>query len=793
VRDTTDAAGSGAPLRLTRAIAVSAAVGLVVFSVLFLPELLEGRVFAFRDVANYHLPVSRIVAEEWRAGRVPHWNPWLAAGTPLAANPNNYALYPGRLLDVALGPDVAMQVHLLGHWLAAGIAAGVLVALLGASAPAVAAATLTWLVAGPVLSLLSFANLVPFLLWIPLTAIGLLLLARRPGPGPAAAVAVALAVQSTFAEPGLLVVEVFFATAVLGFDRGRAGRPRRPGAAVVWLGGAVVVAALLSAPAWVPTLRLVAASARAADSAADIATSVPPAALAQLVVPLLTGEYHTLTKSGYWGEVFQGGRGPFFPSIALGTAMIALAAAGLAVSGRRALAPAAAIVAGIVLAMGVHAPGMDALLYSDAGRWFRWPVKLTLLPALVLPLAVAAGVDGLRAGRRRAAIGAAAAGLLLAGVALAFPRWFAASELPSLLSSASVSKNLPRIMDEVFRRCALSAAAGALVAALALAAVRTRGRSRTAVVALLVLVVAAESLPPQRAVNRGTPREILASDPPVLAEARAVAAGGRRVLFPTAHWEVPAALRPGAPDEWAPRVQLDRELGNYYHPLGERVATILVNPDRLVSRAAVARAGAYPRLAPADRRELLRRLAVGGVVRIGLDALASGARLHPTRAGAPVALVPDPSAPMIAGWTAEPPPVVERWSGTVLRALAGGPPLSPPRSAHSPAPGRWMIRSDEPRAGWIVLAETRAAGWTARVDGSPVPVLPYLDDFQAVAVPAGPHAVTLSYRPRGWSLLLLAAFLGLAAASTLAVIAGRTASRFPVSSSAPDRRTRENP
>ncbi|HMB71337.1 MAG TPA: hypothetical protein VKU85_18650, partial [bacterium] len=167
--------------------ALALLAGAALFSFLFLPDLLDERVFAYRDAANYHLPVSRLISAELREGRLPFWNPGIACGTPLAANPNNYAWYPTRLLELALSPEAALQVHFFAHWIAGGAAMAALAGMLGASlVPAIGAAGL-YLLAGPVLSLLNFANLAPFLFWAPATMCAAVAMRRAPGAGPAAA------------------------------------------------------------------------------------------------------------------------------------------------------------------------------------------------------------------------------------------------------------------------------------------------------------------------------------------------------------------------------------------------------------------------------------------------------------------------------------------------------------------------------------------------------------------------------------------------------------------------------
>ena len=78
-------------------------------------------------------------------------------------------------------------------------------------------------------------------------------------------------------------------------------------------------------------------------------------------------------------------------------------------------------------------------------------------------------------------------------------------------------------------------------------------------------------------------------------------------------------------------------------------------------------------------------------------------------------------------------------------------------------------------AQYLVLATTRDAGWSATLDGSPAPLLQANSAFMALDVPEGEHVVELSYRPRGWSMCLLAAALGLAGALAWCVRRGPTA------------------
>jgi hypothetical protein len=83
------------------------------------------------------------------------------------------------------------------------------------------------------------------------------------------------------------------------------------------------------------------------------------------------------------------------------------------------------------------------------------------------------------------------------------------------------------------------------------------------------------------------------------------------------------------------------------------------------------------------------------------------------------------------------------------------------------APNRVTIRATLDAPGYLVMADTWVPGWTATVDGTPADVLRANYAFRAVRLEAGDHVVELAYRP--WT----AAFgFGLSAGSLLCLAAG---------------------
>ena len=68
-----------------------------------------------------------------------------------------------------------------------------------------------------------------------------------------------------------------------------------------------------------------------------------------------------------------------------------------------------------------------------------------------------------------------------------------------------------------------------------------------------------------------------------------------------------------------------------------------------------------------------------------------------------------------------------------------------------------------PRPGLLYLADTWFPGWTATVNGQPVPILVANYAFRAVPVPAGRDVIQFTYWPAGLNAGLIISSICLAA------------------------------
>jgi hypothetical protein len=111
--------------------------------------------------------------------------------------------------------------------------------------------------------------------------------------------------------------------------------------------------------------------------------------------------------------------------------------------------------------------------------------------------------------------------------------------------------------------------------------------------------------------------------------------------------------------------------------------------------------------------------------------------------------------------------------GTTV-VLEGGRPLDLQGAAQATVrvlryePDALEIEVNSPTEGYLVLSDPYYPGWRAEVDGEPAGLLRANYAFRAVGISAGPHVVTMAFRPTTWHVgLILTSLTGL---SLLAVI-----------------------
>jgi hypothetical protein len=128
----------------------------------------EPRVFAFRDAGNFYEPLFAWQANEWRAGRIPLWNPQIDCGIPALADATSSTFYPGKLI-FALPLPYRLQYHLYlsGHVLLAALVMAQVARAWGHSRAAATLAGAAYAYGGSVLFLHSNVVFLVGAAWLP--------------------------------------------------------------------------------------------------------------------------------------------------------------------------------------------------------------------------------------------------------------------------------------------------------------------------------------------------------------------------------------------------------------------------------------------------------------------------------------------------------------------------------------------------------------------------------------------------------------------------------------------------
>jgi len=763
---------------------------------------LAGRLFYLRDVVQNHAPVRRMVTDRLLSGELPLWDPLHGGGVPLLANPNHLVLHPITLLFLVLPFDAAMTASIVLQFvlLAAG---GYLLARdlpVGRPAAVLAAAVLS--LSGPAASLSSQQNVLSAFAWLPLALWGFGRAVRGPGVVPrVAAVAASAVIFMTGEAASALALVVLAPVTALTAPAGGPAPPARRAAPTIAAG--LAVAALLAAVQILPAHELLAGSPRALGlgPAEAMKWSLRPERLAELVLPGLFGDPTRLSPGAWWGGgLFEGGY-PFLLSLVVGAGacLLAVVAVGRGPGRGRAIGLAAAAAFFVTLALGSSTPFYRSLVAAlPAARQVRYPERFVLGALLATALLAAIGlerIDRRRSGSRAPRLFWVAAGALAAGAAwLALAPAAGEATLVRFLRLPEVVATPPtlRAVRAGVTGSLLWAAGEAAILGLATLALARGGRparvSIWGVAAALGLSAALASAParatapsdwmhaasPLRdlvAGGAGGPRLHHAPRPPGLqirADSDAQAWGYRFDRFTyslmTGHPDgVPTILDP-ATDQMDLAIPVS---------VGARLAAL--TPEEQVRILRLAHTGwllSWDAVADPGLRE---RAVLDGMSRPALrlyevEDLPSRIRFVgraevPADARDPVASLLDPAFDPASS-------VLIEAEGGEWNAHHAGAAIVPASAPLEAKPAVVRVLQDDPerltidvaagRPGVLVVDDSYAPGWQARLDGEPIPILRANMMFRGVEVPAGRHQVVMMYRPASLFAGALVSALGLA-------------------------------
>jgi hypothetical protein len=783
--DNSDKPSNSSPVTVWRLLLVTVAILCVVYFPIWL-----GRIVFRSDVAHWTLPARWLVRDSLLRGEWPGWNPFQGIGFAILADPLYGVFYPPNWLYLIVPPDWLASLVIwqdFAHLVWGGVGMFFVARRLVGSPVAACVAALAWSLAGYNTSQWTAGMRMVGGAWVPWAAAGHLALLdslRRGGRGwLMGAVKAALPTAC-----GLLVGEVFVTMMGVGFalataataevlERGRDLARARFRAR--WMGVfalAPALAAGVGAITLVPAYALKGSTARAgALSRADAeANSLHPVRLVEFVAPDSMGNSEGFQPAARWIAEPGLENIPLSNNLYMGASVVALALA--AFGRRRSVALVLGVLASgaLLLALGRYLP-VHAVFRRVVFPFahMRHPEKYTVVLVGCLALLAAAGTARTLAAERqpwrRVAV---LLGLLLMLALLArffFPGHWAAQVTRGALAGGLAVAGVLTVQFLVAKRLQLGPILVIAVVGLDLAA------QTWPLQVFAPRQIAAVSAPAARVVLADSPGH---GEPPRLYRANNVLQYASRFaptpprelgelwllqtfITNTANiWGIATlpgydAAIPAALDSiWESGLA---EGQSVLRLLGARYALLSVEDPRDPKEK---RRGIEPMLDPLPGTRLYRvpgtlpRVFLVGQAQVADDATALRRILDPA---------------VIAGRTA--------WLAPDLGARSlVGPADSPPGTCalDSYSNNRLQATCQVQRSALAVFVEQYEKGWSATVDGRPVPIVRANLIMRAVAVGPGTHRIAMEFRTPG---LRVGGFLTVVSLMVLVVLAAASRRR----------------
>ena len=360
-------------------------IALVVL-VVFLPPLLKGEVFSFRDHSDYFQPLRYYTSIHISHFVLPYWNPYSASGEPWLANPQAGVFYPPMWIFIVLPFATAYMLYLAFHLLILGWGAYLLFARDSPQGAALAGA-LALTFCGPVISLLDVSNNLATFAWVPLVIWCALTRAR-------------VAVAASVLAMSFLAAEPFFAAigaaayVVLRFTRSANDTEVVRGASIRQILLVAVAAFGLSAIQLLPFVELIRGSDRAAGLTSEqiFRESMPPLDWLRVALP------PHLDNGAFDRSLSQ----HFIPIVYVGVIPVALALVALATMWRRRAVAGwlVTLLVAIIVAAGDRMPITGDLFARAPVTMFRYPSRVVPFGAMAIVALAVMGWTRLRPQRR---------------------------------------------------------------------------------------------------------------------------------------------------------------------------------------------------------------------------------------------------------------------------------------------------------------------------------------------------------------------------------------------------------
>ncbi len=281
-----------------------------VLPILCFPELFFGQNTLYSgDLTRIHYPLRILAAEQWQAGQVPLWNPYVLLGFPLLAEGQVGILYPLNVLFLLPIPTYrALTLFVTIHFTLAATFTYILARSLNIGRAGATLGGLSFGFGGFLMAGVTNLNIMSGGVWLPLIFLFFSWALRVRRPAIALWGGIALALQALTAQPQIIFYTIVLLASYALYETGRLrlkqsqpfSRPKE--IAWIWLLLALMLGSgfLLAAPQLLPTWELQRFSVRSEGLQYKdiVAYSLPPVQWLSLALPSAFGNN---VASGYIG------------------------------------------------------------------------------------------------------------------------------------------------------------------------------------------------------------------------------------------------------------------------------------------------------------------------------------------------------------------------------------------------------------------------------------------------------------------------------------------------------------
>jgi hypothetical protein len=371
--------------------------------------------FFYRDFGALGYPCGIFTRDSLLRGELPLWNPYSHCGVPWLAQMGQW--YPVSWLCLLLPLPWAVNFSMLAHLWFGGFGMFWLLRRWHFKNFAAAFGAFAFVFNGVTLSCLEWGNYIASLAWLP-WVVGCTTESWRAGGRWIVLAALASALQVLTATPEITLLTWIFLGAIwLGEISSREIKFFASAKRILLV---VSLAAGITMIQMLPFFDLITHSQRSAGNVNDTVWSMPGWGWANLIVP----RFHCYqAPQGPWFQHEQ----EFLASYYLGAGVLTLAIGGAMLARNRILL----VTTAMILFCWIMALGLNGFFYGQFKKIFplvgiaRFPVKFTILTALLVPLLAAAGIERLQASQNKNArrLFAIIAGIILFFMAILL--WFA--------------------------------------------------------------------------------------------------------------------------------------------------------------------------------------------------------------------------------------------------------------------------------------------------------------------------------------------------------------------------------